>query len=186
MTDLTFCYLHMTRNELLTLDTIDTPEYIKGELDDNELEIPPHMVPPNPDDSDSAHVYLPSQVHPSYPYGNPTSIKHPAVKPRIPYDPTSRALFEDMGFAGGGVNGQFRWKELALDQLLPIDEEREEQKRAAQARKMATGTTSHAPTTQQRGQTQAEGDNEDEDDEDEEDEEGEEEDEEEEDSDEDD
>lgn len=82
------------------------------------------------------------------------------------------------------MNGQFRWKELALDQLLPIDEEREEQKRAAQARKMATGTTSHAPTTQQRNPAQAEGDNEDEDDEDEEDEDGEDEEEEEEDSDE--
>ncbi|KAF6763769.1 hypothetical protein DFP72DRAFT_745053, partial [Ephemerocybe angulata] len=129
----------MTRNELLTVDTIETPEYLKGELSDNELEIPAHMVPPNPDDSDN----LPSQVHPSYPYGNPTSVKHPASKPRIPYDPTSRALFEDMGFAGGGVNGQMRWKELALDQLLPVDEEKEEAKRAAQARKMATGATSN-------------------------------------------
>ena len=86
-----------------------------------------------------------------------------------------------MGFAGGGVNGQFRWKELALDQLLPIDEEREEQKRAAQARKMATGSTSHAPTTQ-RNPAQAEGGDDDEDDEDEDDEEGEDEDEDEEDS----
>lgn len=88
-------------------------------------------------------VDLPSQVHPSYPYGNPTSVKHPASRPRIPYDPTSRALFEDMGFSGGGVTGQLRWKELALDQLLPVDEEKEEQKRAAQARKMAMGATNN-------------------------------------------
>ncbi|KAG6332513.1 hypothetical protein ID866_6575 [Astraeus odoratus] len=95
------------------------------------------MIPPNPDDSD----ILPSQVHPSYPYGNPTNIKHPAARPRPPYDPTSRALFEDMGYAGGGVNGALRWKDLALEQLLPVDEEKEEAKRAAEARKMANGTT---------------------------------------------
>lgn len=89
---------------------------------------------------------LPSQVHPSYPYGNPTNIKHPAAKPRRPYDPSSRALFEDMGYAGGGVNGSLRWKDLALDLLLPVDEEKEEAEKAAQARKMASGVTAnHAP-----------------------------------------
>ena len=123
------------------------------------------MVPPNPDDSDGtfpplkfsigegiyiSFVVLPSQVHPSYPYGNPTSIKHPASRPRRPYDPSSRALFEDMGYAGGGVNGSLRWKDLALDLLLPIDEEKEEAERAAQARKMASGATaSHPPQPQQ-------------------------------------
>ena len=30
--DLTFCYLHMTRHDLQIIDTIDTPEYMKGEL----------------------------------------------------------------------------------------------------------------------------------------------------------
>ncbi|TFK30218.1 hypothetical protein FA15DRAFT_203701 [Coprinopsis marcescibilis] len=154
MTDLTFCYIHMTRNELLTLDTVDTPEYIKGDLEDDELEIPSYMIPPNPDDSDSVQVYLPSQVHPSYPYGNPTSVKHPVNKPRAGFDPTSRALFEDMGFAGGGVNGQFRWHELALDQLLPVDEEKEELKRAAQARKMASGATSNHGQQQQQAAAQ--------------------------------
>ena len=33
--DLTFCYLHMTRNDLLILDTIDTAEYMNGELSDD-------------------------------------------------------------------------------------------------------------------------------------------------------
>ncbi|GLB43383.1 hypothetical protein LshimejAT787_1302840 [Lyophyllum shimeji] len=145
MTDLTFCYLHMTRHDLQILDTIETAEYMKGELSDDELEIPPHMAPPNPDDSD----ILPSQVHPSYPYGNPTNIKHPAARPRPPYDPSSRALFEDMGYGGGGINGALRWKDLALDALLPIDEEKEEAKRAMQARKMASGTSNHNPQPQQ-------------------------------------
>lgn len=147
MTDLTYCYVHMTEHELRAIDTVDTIEYISAELSDDDLDIPPHMVPPNPDDSD----ILPSQVHPSYPYGNPTNIKHPAARPRPPYDPTSRALFEDMGYAGGGVNGALRWKDLALEQLLPVDEEKEEMKRAAEARKMANGTTGpvhHPPQPQ--------------------------------------
>ncbi|KIJ65206.1 hypothetical protein HYDPIDRAFT_39830 [Hydnomerulius pinastri MD-312] len=147
MTDLTYCYLHMTDHDLKVIDTIDSLEYISGELSDDELDIPAHMVPPNPDDSD----ILPSQVHPSYPYGNPTNIKHPAARPRPPYDPTSRALFEDMGYAGGGVNGALRWRDLALERLLPVDEQKEEMKRAAEARKMANGATSqphHQPQQQ--------------------------------------
>ncbi|KAG2142826.1 uncharacterized protein EDB93DRAFT_1064702, partial [Suillus bovinus] len=143
--DLTFCYIHMTEHDLKVLDTIDSPEYISGELSDDELDIPAHMIPPNPDDSD----ILPSQVHPSYPYGNPTNIKHPAARPRPPYDPTSRALFEDMGYGGGGVNGSLRWRDLALDRLLPVNEEKEEMKRAAEARKMANGATSQPQQQQQ-------------------------------------
>ena len=73
--------------------------------------------------TDDGFAVLPSQVHPSYPYGNPTHAKHPASLPRRPYDPSSRALFEDMGYAGGGVNGSLRWKDLALDLLLPVDED---------------------------------------------------------------
>ncbi|KAJ8502716.1 hypothetical protein ONZ45_g11499 [Pleurotus djamor] len=136
MTDLTYCYIHMTKRDLETLDTLETPEYIKGDISDDEMDFPAYMVPPNPDDSD----ILPSQVHPSYPYGNPTNPRHPAMKPRPPYDPTSKALFQDMGYDGGGVNGALRWKDLALEELLPIDEAKEEAIRAEQARKMASGS----------------------------------------------
>jgi len=94
---------------------------------------------------------LPSQVHPSYPYGNPTNIKHPAARPRVPHDPASRALFDDMAYAGGGVNGALRWKDLALDLLLPVDREKEEAERAAQARKMASGTSTNNNPPPQRG-----------------------------------
>lgn len=158
MTDLTFCYLHMTRHDLQIIYTIDTLEYMKGD-GALELDIPPHMVPPNPDDSD----ILPSQVHPSYPYGNPTNIKHPSSKPRPPYDPSSRALFEDMGYAGGGINGSLRWRDLGLEDLLPVDEEKEEAKRAMQARKMASGATNNNPQQQVHhpAQAQQEGDFED-------------------------
>lgn len=95
---------------------------------------------------------LPSQVHPSYPYGNPTNIKHPAARPRPPYDPTSRALFEDMGYAGGGVNGTLRWRDLALDELLPVDEAKVEAEKAEQARKMASGAASNQPPQPQQAQ----------------------------------
>ena len=92
---------------------------------------------------------LPSQVHPSYPYGNPTNIRHPASRPRINYNPASRALFED--FRGGGVNGSLTWKDLALDRLLPVDREKEENERAAQARKLASGASSNNNPPAQRG-----------------------------------
>ena len=71
----------------------------------------------------------------------------------MPYDPTSRALFEDMGYAGGGVNGMLRWKDLALDILLPIDKEKEDAEKAAHARKMASGATAnqYQPPSQQPG-----------------------------------
>ncbi|KAG1898579.1 uncharacterized protein F5891DRAFT_955327 [Suillus fuscotomentosus] len=141
----------MTEHDLKVLDTIDSPEYISGELSDDELDIPAHMIPPNPDDSD----ILPSQVHPSYPYGNPTNIKHPAARPRPPYDPTSRALFEDMGYGGGGVNGSLRWRDLALDRLLPVNDEKEEMRRAAEARKMANGATTQPQQQQQQPPPQA-------------------------------
>lgn len=101
-------------------------------------------------------LVLPSEVHPSYPFGNPNSLKHPASRPRRPWDPSSRALFEDMGYAGGGVNGSLRWRDLALDTLLPVDEEKEEADRAAHARKMASGiATSHPHPPQAIPQAQA-------------------------------
>ena len=86
---------------------------------------------------------LPSVVHPSYPFGNPLSTKHPASRPKRPFEPSSRALFEDMVPLGAGVNGFLRWKELGLDTLLPVDEEAEKKVQAEQARKMANGAPAH-------------------------------------------
>ncbi|KAF9482609.1 hypothetical protein BDN70DRAFT_874784 [Pholiota conissans] len=149
---------------------------MNGVLADEDLDIPFHMIPPNPEESESERrTRLPSQVHPSYPYGNPTSVKHPSLKPRPTHDPGSRALFEDMGYAGGGINGNLRWRDLGLDDLLPVDEEKEEAKRAMQARKMASGASNNNPQAQQQHapqvqQNQMEDEDEDEDDEDDEDE----------------
>ena len=88
-------------------------------------------------------------MHPSYPYGNPTNLKHPAARPRKPTDISSRALFSDLSYAGGGVNGALRWRDLALDRLLPVDHDKEEAARAALARKLASGAShNNNPTTQ--------------------------------------
>ncbi|KAJ7483209.1 hypothetical protein FB451DRAFT_1233732 [Mycena latifolia] len=158
----------MSTYDFQVLDTLESADYLKGELASDDLNIPPHMVPPDPDDSD----ILPSQAHPSYPYGNPTNVKHPASRPRPPYDPSSRALFEDMGYDGGGVNGALRWRDLAMEHLLPVDEEKEEEKRAIEARKMASGASNATAPQAGMGQDQtAEEDEEDENDENENDEE---------------
>ncbi|KAF9265420.1 hypothetical protein L218DRAFT_957008 [Marasmius fiardii PR-910] len=134
----------MSKYDLAVIDTLESSEYIKTDLGDDELEIPSYMIPPNPEDADM----LPSQVHPSYPYGNPTNTKHPAAKPRPPYDPTSRALYEDMGYEGGGVAGALRWKDMALEVLLPTDEAKEMSEKAAKARKMASGASNHGQQPQ--------------------------------------
>ena len=63
-----------------------------------------------------------------------------------------------MGYAGGGVNGALRWKDLALDSLLPIDHEKEEAERAAQARKLASGATSNNNPHQQTSVDDTQGD----------------------------
>ncbi|KAJ7653019.1 hypothetical protein B0H17DRAFT_397952 [Mycena rosella] len=151
----------MSNYDLQVLDTLETTDCLKGDLASDNLNIPAHMVSPDTDDSDT----LPSQTHPPYPYGNPTNVKHPASRPRSSYDPSSRALFEDMGY-DGGVNGALRWKDLAMEYLLPVDEEREEGKCAIETRKMASGASNAAAPQAGMGQDQtAEEDEEDENDE---------------------
>ncbi|KAF8125397.1 hypothetical protein K438DRAFT_2151088 [Mycena galopus ATCC 62051] len=138
----------MSTYDLQVLDTLETADYLGGELASDgsffqtlDLDIPAHMVPPNPDDSDS----ITPVACPSHPYGNPTNVRHPASRPRPPYDPSSRA--EDMGYDGGSVNGASRWRDLATEHLLPVDEEKEA-KRAIEARKMANGGTPNATAPQ--------------------------------------
>jgi len=69
-----------------------------------------------------------------------------------------------MGYAGGGVNGTLRWRDLALDILLPVDKEKEEAEKAAHARKMASGATAnqYQPPSQQPEAVGEEGDADDE------------------------
>ena len=65
---------------------------------------------------------LPSIVHPSYPFGDPLSIKRPASLPKRLFELSSRALFGDTILLRAGVNDFLRWKELELDTLLPVNE----------------------------------------------------------------
>ncbi|TFK52029.1 hypothetical protein OE88DRAFT_1658794 [Heliocybe sulcata] len=137
MTDLTYCYMHMTSYNLLTLNTIETDDYFMDDLQEEEVQVPKEMRPPDIEESEA----LPSQIHPSYLYGNPFSLKHPASGPRLYRDPHSRALFQDSAYGKGGKNNNLQWKDLALRELLPVDEAKEEAEKAAQARKMASGAT---------------------------------------------
>ncbi|KII87277.1 hypothetical protein PLICRDRAFT_177048 [Plicaturopsis crispa FD-325 SS-3] len=141
----------MTEYDLQLVDTLETSEYITGELSDDDLDIPAHMVPPNPEDAD----ILPSQSHPSYPYGNPNSSKHPSSRPRLPKDLTSRALYQDGGSQRSDMNAALLWKDLAMDILLPVDEEKEAERRAATARKMASGAAANHQTHAQQHQQPA-------------------------------
>ena len=64
-----------------------------------------------------------------------------------------------MGYAGGGANGVLRWKDLALDILLPVDKEKEDVEKTAHARKMTSGATAnqYQPPPQQPGAEVEEG-----------------------------
>ncbi|KZT21200.1 hypothetical protein NEOLEDRAFT_793973 [Neolentinus lepideus HHB14362 ss-1] len=137
MTDLTYCYMHMTPYDLLTINTIETESYLSDTLQEEQVEVPKEMRPPDIEESEA----LPSQIHPSYLYGNPFSLKHPASRPRLYRDPHSRSLFQDSAYGKGGKNDNLQWKDLALSELLPVNEVKEEADKAAQARRMASGAT---------------------------------------------
>jgi hypothetical protein len=164
----------MTPSDLRTLDTIGSPDYIEGYISDDgslfhsssfrsfllDAQISIYLTERNPRIQKNPIVsgvfhrqsvvincvsVLPSVVHPSYPFGNPLSTKHPASRPKRPFEPSSRALFEDMVPLGAGVNGFLRWKELGIDGLLPIDEDAEKAAQAESARKMANGAQGQNP-----------------------------------------
>ena len=63
-----------------------------------------------------------------------------------------------MGYAGGGINGSLRWRDLGLEDLLPVDDEKEGAKRAMQARKMASGANNNPQTQQVHNPAQAQQD----------------------------
>ncbi|CAE6440447.1 hypothetical protein ACGC1H_003594 [Rhizoctonia solani] len=137
MTDLSYCYCHMSDLTLNGLDDLER-DWIEGSLKPDTIDVPSHQIPPDPNDSDT----LPSQVHPSYPYGNPTKPSHP-----VAFEPlgrgSSRAYYDDMRFERLRRLDRLRWTNLALDLLLPIDHEREEAMKAAAARKAASGAAAN-------------------------------------------
>ncbi|KAF8586353.1 hypothetical protein K439DRAFT_1408918 [Ramaria rubella] len=116
------------------IGVIDELDDIQEEMLDQEPEIPTYAMPPDPDECDA----LLSQVHPSYPYGDPTSANHSASQPRMDADNTSRVLYMDI-ICMGDITATLRWKELALDHLLPMNTGKAEAENGAHARENAAG-----------------------------------------------
>ncbi|KAG9012188.1 hypothetical protein FRB94_006556 [Tulasnella sp. JGI-2019a] len=132
MTDLTFCYLHMTSARIAAMDFFDELDETSsiGKVDEDEIEIPIGAMPPDPDDGDN----LPSQIHPSFPYGNPFKEKTLIATAFTRNGMSTRALYEDAEFEGVGRRTTRRWKDLGLDVLLPPDPVTEEEAKAKAAR----------------------------------------------------
>lgn len=107
---------------------------------------------------------LPSQMHTSYPYGNPTRLDHPAALGTYPFGKGDLHLYSQLtydsssplqprpytrqGIASASYSTHalhsvwksgWAWDDLALDELLPVDQRRIEAQRAAKARKGGTG-----------------------------------------------
>ena len=120
------------------------------------IDVPTHQIPPDPNDSDgkctrlpdssmsdiNLSLALPSQVHPSYPYGNPTKPSHPVAAEPLGRG-SSRTYYDDMRFEKLRRLDRLRWTNLALDLLLPVDHEKEEAMKAAAARRAASGATAN-------------------------------------------
>lgn len=104
-------------------------------------------------------------MHTSYPYGNPTRLDHPAALGVYPFGKGELHLYSQLTYDASsplqpqpytrqGISGAsysthaqhsvwrsgWAWDDLALGELLPIDQRKIEAERAAKARKGATGT----------------------------------------------
>ncbi|KAG8922619.1 hypothetical protein FRC03_011555 [Tulasnella sp. 419] len=129
----------MTPARIAALDFFDELEErsIIGRVDTEDIEIPAGAMPPDPDDGDN----LPSQIHPSFPYGNPFKDKGLATS-ALPTNPMStRTLYEDAEFEGVGLKNKRKWKDLGLNMLLPPDTQTEEEAKAKAARQANSAAT---------------------------------------------
>jgi len=127
------------------MDLIDefTEKSIVGRVDDDDVEIPFGAMPPDPDDGDN----LPSQVHPSFPYGNPFKDKRLRYAAQPTHSMSTRALYEDGDVEGLGLKAKRRWKDIGLDMLLPADPVNDEEAKAKAARNQANAGTRPADAT---------------------------------------
>jgi hypothetical protein len=150
------------------------------------LDISDDHIPPDPDDADCEHCVapwcrqlnssytitgLPSQMHTSYPYGNPLKLTHPAALGTYPFGLGDAQLYSQLVYDSGaqGTQQPLRWDDFALDELLPVDPRKIEADKAARARKGATGAAQHSaaapvaranppPTEGEQGEGQGTGD----------------------------
>lgn len=77
--DARFTHLHATESHIIALLTDDPPEHgwsVMPGFDENVI-FSPYLEPPRLD----ADETLPSQVHPSYPYGRPTTLGQKNAQP---------------------------------------------------------------------------------------------------------
>ncbi|KAF8317778.1 uncharacterized protein EI90DRAFT_142077 [Cantharellus anzutake] len=160
MTDLSYCYLHMSDQKVASFDFHDKIRF-KVEEDVDDFEISEEYIPPDPDDTDC----LPSQMHTSYPYGNPTHRNHPAALGTYPFGFGYAHLYSQINYDASSLTrrpgspsrpnasssivydsslGPLKWDDLALDQLLPADPKKLEAEWAAKARRSATGAAQNA------------------------------------------
>ncbi|GAA5862138.1 hypothetical protein JCM5296_007466 [Sporobolomyces johnsonii] len=77
MADDRFTYVNVSHS--LTAHLLDEEDDRLGwDLPDDDIQVPAHLLPPYQDEDDE--TMLPSQTHPSYPYGNPYK-PHPLTSP---------------------------------------------------------------------------------------------------------
>ncbi|KAF9506399.1 hypothetical protein BS47DRAFT_1352829 [Hydnum rufescens UP504] len=146
----------MTAEKIASFDFHDEIDFVLEEEADIALDIPEEHLPPDPDDADC----LPSQIHTSYPYGNPTKLTHPAALGTYPFGLGHAHLYSQITYSPIGPQnavsanhpptsassvvyssslGPLKWDDLALDELLPVDPKKIEAEIAAKARRSATG-----------------------------------------------
>ncbi|ORY31379.1 hypothetical protein BCR39DRAFT_480017 [Naematelia encephala] len=126
ITDARFTSLHFTPGHLASVSFDEPPETGWGVMPgyDESLPIPPHLEPPGLD----ADETLPSQIHPSYPFGRPPTIS----RPQRPWmsGPTNLlgTVGQGMKAGDGGISHWARgeiWDELGLGQVVEPEEKRE-------------------------------------------------------------
>lgn len=94
--------------------------------------------------STSAILGLPSQMHTSYPYGNPLKLTHPAALGTYPFGLGDAQLYAQLVYDAQSTQQPLRWDDFALDELLPVDPRKMAAEKAARARKGATGAAQHS------------------------------------------
>ncbi|CAD6586188.1 MAG: hypothetical protein TREMPRED_004350 [Tremellales sp. Tagirdzhanova-0007] len=141
ITDARYTSLHFTPGHLLSLSFDDPPETGWSVMPgfDEFIPVPAHLEPPRQD----ADETLPSQLHPSYPFGRPRTVGRPV----LPWLGGPRNLLGGVGRgegggessgSGGGMGGGMGelwggerwgrgegWEELGLREVMEVETRKE-------------------------------------------------------------
>ena len=133
--DARYTSLHFTPGHLLSLSFDDPPESGWSVMPgfDESIPVPAHLEPPRLD----ADETLPSQLHPSYPFGRPPSLGRP-VRPWMGGpgnllgtvgDGQGRGQGMEGGMGGVWMGGRWGrgegWEELGLTEVVEVEERKE-------------------------------------------------------------